>query len=113
MELLFTLIIGSYVLSSTDHHYFNISHSLLNDYLNFVVVVVVRRHHFDALFLINVFSGTKYCPSVWKQLAFVFPLGTYVTLPRSVAPSATALQQDVHLLQMQFVNLQISLVSHV
>jgi hypothetical protein len=49
----------------------------------------------------------------WKQSAFVFLLGTYVTLPRSVAPSATALQQDVYLLQMQFVNLQIFLVSRV
>jgi hypothetical protein len=69
--------------------------------------------HIDALFLINVFSGAKYCPCAWKQSAFVFPLGTYVTLPRSVAPSATALQQDMYLLQMQFVNLQIVLLSHV
>jgi hypothetical protein len=49
----------------------------------------------------------------WKQSPFVFPLGTYVTLPRSVAPSATALQQDVFLLQMQFLNLQIFIVSRV
>jgi hypothetical protein len=35
----------------------------------------------------------------------VFPLGIYANLPRSVAPSAIALQQDVYLLPMQFVNL--------
>jgi hypothetical protein len=28
-----------------------------------------------------------------------------IIIPRSVAPSATALQQDVYLLQMQFPNL--------
>jgi hypothetical protein len=38
----------------------------------------------------------------WRQSAFVFPLGTYVILPRSVAPSAIALPLDVYLLQMQF-----------
>jgi hypothetical protein len=43
----------------------------------------------------------------WKLSEFLFPLGTYVISPRSVAPSATALQQDLYLLQMQFVNLQI------
>jgi hypothetical protein len=64
----------------------------------------IRRRHFDALFLMNAFCGTNYCPSVLETV-FVFPLGTYVILPRSVAPSATALQQDVYLLQMQFVNL--------
>jgi hypothetical protein len=45
--------------------------------------------------------------SVLETAAFVFPLGTYVTLTRSVAPSATVLQQDVFLLQMQFVVFQI------
>jgi hypothetical protein len=51
----------------------------------------------------------------WKQSAFVFLLGTYsyLTLPRSLAPSATALQLDVFLLQMPFVNLQIFLVSRI
>jgi hypothetical protein len=48
-------------------------------------------------------------PLSWKESAFGFLLGTYVTLAISVAPSATALQQDVYLLQLQFVNLQIFL----
>jgi hypothetical protein len=54
-------------------------------------------------------------PLSWKQSAFVFLLGTYtyVILPRSVAPAATTLQQDVYLLQMEFVNLRIFLVSRV
>jgi hypothetical protein len=41
----------------------------------------------------------------WKLSVSVFPLGTYVITTRSVAPSATARQQDVYLLPMQSVNL--------
>jgi hypothetical protein len=41
----------------------------------------------------------------WKLSVSVFPLGTYVISTRSVALSATALQQDVYMLPMQFVNL--------
>jgi hypothetical protein len=73
----------------------------------------IRRRHFSALFLINVLVTLYIAPLSWKQSAFVFLLGTYVTLPLSVAPSATALQQDVYVLQMQFVNLQIFLVRRV
>jgi hypothetical protein len=57
----------------------------------------MRRRHFDALFLINGFSDTKYCPPLsWKQSTFVFPLGTYryVTLPPSVAPSARCVSAE-------------------
>jgi hypothetical protein len=61
----------------------------------------IRRRHFDALFLTNAFRA----PLPWKLSVFLFPLGTHVILLRSVAPSATALQQDVYLLPMQFVNL--------
>jgi hypothetical protein len=43
----------------------------------------------------------------WKLSVSVSPLGTYATLPRSVAPSATVLELDVFLLQMQLLNLQI------
>jgi hypothetical protein len=89
-----------------EYHYDNILEKLNMQTLH------IRRRHFDALFLINVFSGTKCCPSVLETSAFVFLLGTYVTLPSSVVPSATALQLDVFLLQMQFVNLQILLVKH-
>jgi hypothetical protein len=65
----------------------------------------MRRRHIDALFLINAFCGTKYCPSVLETVVSVFQHGTYVTSPRSVAPSATALQHAVYLLPMQFINL--------
>jgi hypothetical protein len=73
----------------------------------------IRRRHFDALFLINVFSGSKHWPSVLETVGIRVPTRNIVTLTRSVAPSATALQQDMYLLQMQFVNLQIFLVSHI
>jgi hypothetical protein len=69
-----------------EYHYDNILEKLNLQTLH------IRRRHFDALFLINVFCDAKYCPCAWKLSASVFPLGTYVTLPRSVAPSATALQ---------------------
>jgi hypothetical protein len=73
----------------------------------------IRRSHFDASFLINVFSGTKNAPLSSKQSAFVFLLGTYVILTRSVIPSATGLQLDMFLLQMQFTNLQTCLVCNI
>jgi hypothetical protein len=47
-----------------------------------------------------------------KQDAFR-TLETHLTLPRLVAPPATALQQDVYLLQVQSVNLQIFLETQV
>jgi hypothetical protein len=55
-------------------------------------------------------AAPNIAPLSWKQSAFVFLLGI---LTRSVAPSATALQLDVFLLEMQFVNLQIFLVSRI
>jgi hypothetical protein len=73
----------------------------------------IRRRHFDALFLINVFRGAKCCPCVLETVGLGFLLGTYVTLPRSLAPAATALQLDVFLLLIQFVNTQIFLITHV
>jgi hypothetical protein len=88
-----------------EYHYDNILEKLNLQTLH------IRRRHFDALFLINVLSGTKYCPSVLETVGIRIP--TRNILPRSVAPSATALQQDVYLLQMQFVNLQIFLASRV
>jgi hypothetical protein len=54
-----------------------------------------RRRHFDASILTNAFVGTKFCPAVPETVAFEFPLGTSVTLPRSLALLATALQRDV------------------
>jgi hypothetical protein len=41
------------------------------------------------------FVALNIAPLFWKQSAFVLLLGTYVTLPSLIAPSATALQQDV------------------
>jgi hypothetical protein len=63
----------------------------------------IRRRHFDALFLINAFCGTKYCPSVLETVGLRVPTRNII-LPRPVTPSATALRQDIYLLQMQFVN---------
>jgi hypothetical protein len=33
----------------------------------------MRRRHFDALFLINAFFGTKYCPSVLETVGLRVP----------------------------------------
>jgi hypothetical protein len=60
----------------------------------------------NALSLVN---ALNVAPLSSKQPASVFLLGTYVTLPCSVAPPATILQLDVLPLQMQFVYLQIFL----
>jgi hypothetical protein len=46
-------------------------------------------------------------------IIIVFLFRTYVSLPRSIAPSADALQLDVLLLPMQLVNLQIILETRV
>jgi hypothetical protein len=51
------------------------------------------------------FVALKIALLSWKLSVSVFQHGTYVISPRSVAPSATALQQDVYLLPMGFVNL--------
>jgi hypothetical protein len=67
--------------------------------LNLLTVHIGRRHS-DAVFLMNVFNGAKCRPSRLETVAFVFPLGTYLTLPYSVAPPATALQLDMFLLQI-------------
>jgi hypothetical protein len=48
-----------------------------------------------------------------KQLALLFLLTTHLSSLGSVAPSATALQLDMFLVQMQFVNLQMFLITYV
>jgi hypothetical protein len=73
----------------------------------------IRLRHFDAMFLINVFSGTRHCPSVLETVDIRVFTRNIRNLTSSVAPSATALQLDVFLPQMQFVNLQIFLVSYI
>jgi hypothetical protein len=55
-------------------------------------------HHLNALFLINVLVALNIAPLSSEETAFVFLLGTYVTLLCSVAPSAIALQLDAFLL---------------
>jgi hypothetical protein len=72
----------------------------------------IRRRHFDALFLRNIFTGTKYWPIDLETVGIRVPARNTRNSPRSVAPSATALQLDVFLLQMQFVNVQIFLITH-
>jgi hypothetical protein len=61
-----------------------------------------RPLHFDALFLMNICIGTKYCPSVLETVDVGFLLGTC-----SLALLATALQLDLSQPQMQFVNSEI------
>jgi hypothetical protein len=77
-----------------------------------LLILQIRHCHFDALFIINVFSGAKCCPSVLKAVG-ICVLGASITLPCSVASLATALQLDMFMLQMQFVNLQMSLETQV
>jgi hypothetical protein len=48
-----------------------------------------------------------------EQLAFRFLAITYLTWSLSVAPSATGLQPDVFLLEMQFINVQMFLITQV
>jgi hypothetical protein len=79
--------------------------------LNFLALLI-RRRQTDALFYMSLVApSVASLPS--KQSALVFLLGTYVTLPCSVAPPATALQLGVFLLQMAFVNVQASLETQV
>jgi hypothetical protein len=80
---------------------------LLLKKLNMLTLHIIH-HHSNALFLINVTLALNVAPLFLKQLAFMFLLETYDTLLCSVAPGATALQLDVFLLLMKFVNLQTS-----
>jgi hypothetical protein len=59
------------------------------------------------MILTNVLVALNMAHLSSKLLEFLSLLGTYVTWQRSVAPSASALQIDGFLLQMQFVNLHI------
>jgi hypothetical protein len=70
-----------------------------------------RRRHFDALFLINVFNGTKYCPSALETDGIHVPTRNIRNFACSLALLATALQLDVFQRLMQFVNVQIFLES--
>jgi hypothetical protein len=82
-----------------DYHYINTL-----DKLNFQTLLV-RRRHIDALLLINVFRGTKFCPSVLEAVGLSAPTRNIEICPRSVVPPATVLQPGVFLLQIQFANL--------
>jgi hypothetical protein len=72
-----------------EYHYF-----IILEKLN-LWTLHVRCHQFHAWFLINVFSGVKYCPLPFKQSALVFLLGTCVTIPCSVASPAAVLHLDM------------------
>jgi hypothetical protein len=78
-----------FLFPDVEYHYGNILEKLNLQTLH------IRRRHFDALFLINVFSGTKHCPPTLEIVGIRVPTRNM----RSVAPSATALQLDVFLLQ--------------
>jgi hypothetical protein len=73
----------------------------------------IKRRHFDALFLINVFSGTKHWPSVLETLGIRVPtrnIRNFNTFSCSLShcPSARCVSAA-----MQFVNLQTFLVNHI
>jgi hypothetical protein len=59
-----------------EYHYENIFGKLKLQTLH------IRRRHFDAMFL----AALNNARLSWKQSAFVFLLGTYVILTRSVSP---------------------------
>jgi hypothetical protein len=50
-----------------EHHHDNILEKLALQALH------IRRRHFDAVFLINAFTGTKYCPSVLEAVGIRVP----------------------------------------
>jgi hypothetical protein len=89
-----------------DYHYDNLSEKLN------LLTLHMRSRHSDALLLINIFSGTIYCPSVLEAVGNRVPTRN-VTLPYSVTSPATTLQLDAFLLLMEFVNLQIFLETRV
>jgi hypothetical protein len=76
-----------------------------------VQAVHTRCRHLCAMFEINVFAGTKYCPPVLETVSIVSPLGTSVIFQCSVSPPASALQPDMVPLQVKFVYVRIHLVS--
>jgi hypothetical protein len=65
--------------------------------------------HFDPLFLINIFRGTKCCPYVLETVDLRVPSRNIRKLTSSLALLATSLQPDVFQPQMQCVNLQLFL----
>jgi hypothetical protein len=71
----------------------------------------IRRRHSGILFSMNVLNGANCCPLSQKGTEFVFLLGTYVTLPCSVAPTATGRQQDAFLLVIEFKSRDIFRIS--
>jgi hypothetical protein len=98
MQRKFASICHNSSLQDMEYHYNN-----LLEKLN-LLTLYVRRRQFDTLFLTNVFSGALHVcyPSLLETA------GIHVS-----TPSATALQQDLYLLQMQCVNIQIFLLSRV
>jgi hypothetical protein len=64
----------------------------------------MRKHRLDALFLIQVYFGSKFCP-FWKFLVFEFLLGISETLLCSMSASQVKIDSllDVHQLLMLFL----------
>jgi hypothetical protein len=50
------------------------------EYLNFYTLCT-RRHHLDALFLVNVYSGYKFCPFLLKTVGICVPSQNYRDSP--------------------------------
>jgi hypothetical protein len=77
-----------------------------------LLTLYIRRRH-SGVFTCNkrFVMAINVAPSS-RQTEFVFLLGTYTTLSRSVVRTTTALQTDVFLLVIQFVHLEIFLETH-
>jgi hypothetical protein len=67
MQRQFTALCHNTFLQDVEYNYDNILEKL-----NFLTLHI-RRRHSDALFLINVFSGTKCCPSVLETAGIRVP----------------------------------------
>lgn len=68
----------------------------------------IMLRHSDGL-LINVYNGTKRCPSVLQPVVIRVPPRNISNVPRPVVPPVSARQLDVLLPLMQFVNRHIFL----
>jgi hypothetical protein len=67
LQKIFAAICQKNLFQDVEYHYENISEKLNLQTLH------IRRRHFDAPFLINIFSGTKYCPFVLETVGIRVP----------------------------------------
>jgi hypothetical protein len=88
------------------YHYDN-----LLERLNLLTLHNIRL--IDALFLVNVFIGTKCLPSVHEIVRLLAPIRNIRNFTGSLALLAAALQLDAFQPQMRYINLPIFLGTHV